>query len=162
MRTTKQKISNYGFFALMLAPLALLSFLPTPGADHFEVYLNKKLVLQQYVGQNSTTKSIALDQRNISDQVNVFYSHCGVLGKKRTITIRDGQTVLRQWRFPDAETTKATTQHLMSMNAKDILSFHNKAGDRKVNLYYSSEQIPDGRLLASIVLDNDNASKTQP
>ena len=162
MLTRKQNIMKLGLFAMILLPVTLLSFIPKPGADHFEVYLNKKLVFQQYVGQNTTTKSLALDQGNINDQVDVFYSHCGVMGKKRTITIRDGQTILRQWRFPDTENDKAAANRLMSMRAKDILSFQSKGSDRKINLYYSSEQIPDGRLLASIVLDTENTNKAQP
>jgi hypothetical protein len=47
----------------------------------------------------------------------------------------------------------------MSVGAKEILSFNQKNDDRKLSLVYSSEEIPEGRLLASIVLDNDTRSQ---
>jgi hypothetical protein len=135
------------FLSMMLLSVTFFSF--RPGGDHYEVYLNKKLVLTQIVSQAASIKSLALDQRNVNDQVDVYYSHCGKLGSKRMITIKDGKNVLKQWRFSD-EAGK-----FMSVGAKELLAFQNKNGDRKINLYYTSEQIPDGKLLASIVLDTD-------
>ena len=161
MRTRKQRLVNIGTLALLLS-VTLFSFLPKPGADHFEVYLNKKLIFQQYVGQQSSPKSLALDQRNLNDQVDVLYSHCGKIGSKRTITIKDGKNVLKQWRFADVDGQKASAGKLMSMSAKDILALQQKGADRKLNLYYSSEELPDARFLASIILDTDNSNKALP
>lgn len=147
MQTRKQKNMAAGLLAVALCA-SLLSF--APGGDHFEVYLNKKLVFQQVVSQPGSVKSLSLDQRNINDQVDVFYSHCGKIGSKRSIAIKDGKTVLKQWRFADAGGNK-----FMSIGAKELLAFKDKNSDRKINLYYTSEEIPDGKLLASIMLDTD-------
>jgi hypothetical protein len=141
------------FISMMLLSVTFLSF--RPGGDHYEVYLNKKLVFTQIVSQPGSLKSLVLDQRNVNDKVDVFYSHCGKLGTSRAIAIKEGKHVLKQWRFSD-EAGK-----FMSVGAKEILAFQNKNGDRKIDLYYSSEQIPDGKLLASIVLDTD-ANKAIP
>jgi hypothetical protein len=149
MQNRKQKRTVVALLAATLLSVTFFSFSSIPGGDHFEVYLNKKLVLTQIVSQPGSLKSLALDQRNANDQVDVFYSHCGKLGNKRVITIKDGNNVLKQWRFSDA------TGKFMSVGAKDILAFRNKEGDRKVNLYYSSAEMPEGRLLASIVLNTD-------
>ena len=135
------------FLSMMLLSLVLISF--RPGGDHYEVYLNKKLMFTQFVTQAGAIKSLVLDERNFDDKVDVFYSHCGKLGTKRKIMIKDGKNVLKQWRFSD-ESGK-----FMSMGAKEILAFQNKNSDRKLNLYYSSEEIPDGKLLTSIILDTD-------
>jgi hypothetical protein len=135
--------------AFALLSVTLFSFSLRPGGDHFEVYLNKKLVFTQIVSQPGTLKSLTLDQRNANDQVDVFYSHCGKLGNKRVIAIKDGKNILKQWQFSDA------TGKFMSFGAKDILAFQDKTGDRKLNLYYSSSEMPEGRLLASIVLNTD-------
>lgn len=153
MQNRNQRRMVVAFISMMLLSVTFLSF--RPGGDHYEVYLNKKLVFTQVVSQPGTLKSLVLDERNVNDKVEVFYSHCGKLGTKRVITIRDGNNVLKQWRFSN-EAGK-----FMSVGAKDILAFQNKKNDRKIDLYYSSEQLPDGRLLASIVLDTD-ANKATP
>lgn len=158
MRTRKGTIGKLVLLSTML--LATYSFIPAPGGDHFEVYVNKKLVFQQIVSQPSAIKSVALDQSNISDQVDVFYSHCGKIGTNRSIIIKDGNSVLKQWRFADVA-NNTTEKKFMSMNAKDLLAFKAKGSDRKLNLYYSSEEIPNGKLLASIILDTEN-KKVEP
>ncbi len=148
MHNRKQNRTVIALLAVMFLSIAFFSFSSRPGGDHFEVYLNKKLVFTQIVNQPATPKSITLDHRNADDQVNVFYSHCGKIGSKRTIAIKEGKNVLKQWRFSDA------AGKFMSVEAEDILAFQNKNGDKKIDLYYSSAEIPEGRLLASIVLDN--------
>jgi hypothetical protein len=156
MQTKNQLRLATALFTLGMFTLTLFSSSFRPGADHYEIYLNKKLVLQQYVTQSAAIKSVALDQRNQNDQIDVFYSHCGQLGAKRTITIKDGKAVLKQWSFSDGADNK-----FMSVGAKDILAFQNKNSDRKLSLYYSSKELPEGRLLASVILNTD-VIKAQP
>lgn len=156
MQTRNQKLLLIGILAISVLSLTLFSFSPRPGADHFEIYLNKKLLFQQYVGQTSALKALTLDQRNANDQVDIFYSHCGKLGTKRTVTIKDGKNTIKQWRFADGSGNK-----FMSVGAKEILAFKNKDTDRKLNLYYSSEELQEARLLASIILDTDD-NKAMP
>lgn len=115
------------------------------GGDSFEIYLNGKLVLQQALYNNKEVKSLQLTQSSENDKVDIYYSHCGQTGKNRTITIKDGQNrLLKEWHFADA-----TGKNAMSFKLKDILSLQNK-NDNRLNLYYSSKELPDGRLLASI------------
>ena len=80
----------------------------------------------------------------------MFYSHCGKLGTKRTITIKEGATVLKQWQFSDAGSSK-----FMSVKAKEILAFQNKKDDRQLKLYYASAEMPEGKVLASINLNTE-------
>lgn len=148
MQIRKQQRFIAAIFTMTILSVLLLSFIP--GGDHYEVYLNKKLIFQHFVTQPGSLKSFTLDERNIDDKVDVFYSHCGKLGNKRSISISDGKTVLKKWRFADDANNK-----FMSVGAKEILAFQNKNTDRKLNLYYSSEEIPGGKLLASIILDSD-------
>jgi len=149
MQTRKQQRAVVGLLAATLLSVTFFSFSSRPGGDHFEVYLNKKLVFTQIVNHTGSLKSLVLDQRNANDQVDVFYSHCGKIGSKRTIAIKEGKNVLKQWRFSDA------TGKFMSVGANDILGYQNKNGDKKLNLYYSSQEIPEGRLLASIILNTE-------
>ncbi|MBC7827650.1 MAG: hypothetical protein H7122_07890 [Chitinophagaceae bacterium] len=151
MQTRKQTRLAVGLLAMAILSVTLFSFSLRPGGDHFEVYINKKLVFQQIVSQPSSLKNFSLDESNKSDRVEVFYSHCGKIGSKRTITIKDGKNTVKQWRFSDVGSHK-----FMSIGAKDILAFQNKNADRTINLYYSSEELPEGRLLASITLSTDS------
>jgi hypothetical protein len=155
----QNKVQGYlvaGLSAMILLSFTIFSF-SVPGGDHFEIYLNKKLILQDFVSQNASVKTVALDQQNVNDEVNIYYSHCGKLGSKRTIVIKDGKNVLKQWRFSDVGSKK-----FMSFGAKELLSFQSKNGDKKLNLVYSSEQLPEGRLLATIFLDTETVQKVIP
>lgn len=155
MRTRKSTVGKLALLGTMLVTLATYSFMPAPGGDHFEIYLNKKLLFQQIVSQPSGVKSLTLDESNLNDKVEVFYSHCGRVGTTRTIAIKDGNNILKQWRFADVAAA-LHEKKFMSVNAKDILAFKSKSPDRKLSLYYSSEEIPEGRLLASVLLDTDS------
>src|ERR1700730_10345830 len=90
---------------LVLAALCatLFSFSGKMGTDSFEIRLNNKPVIQQYVTQKAAVKSLQLDQSVYNEQIDVYYSHCGQIGKDGSITIKDGQNkILKEWNFSDA------------------------------------------------------------
>ena len=119
--------------ALVVICAILSSFSPKPGGEGFEIYLNNKVVLQQYGGDMNTVKSLQLTQSSAADQLTVKYHHCGKIGKNRIITIKDGQNkVLKEFRYTDA----ATPVSAMAINVKDILSL--KKGSSTLKLFYSS------------------------
>jgi len=156
MQKRNQKRLSIVLLAMALCSVTFFSFSVRPGGDHFEVYLNKKLVFQQFVTQTAGVKTFSLDQSHVNDQVDIFYSHCGKIGNKRTIVIKDGKNVLKQWRFADIAGKK-----YMSVGAKEIIALQIKNGDSKLSLYYSSEQLPEGRLLAAVILNTDD-NKAMP
>lgn len=115
------------------------------GGEGFEVYLNNKLVLQQFGKEMNTVKTLQLDQTASNGELAIRYFHCGQAGKSRVVTIKDEQDViLKQWKFGD---TKDASLKLCC-NVKDILALPKIKAGKKVNLYYSSAEIPNGRLLA--------------
>ena len=125
------------------------------GGEGFEVYLNNKLILQQYGKNMETVKSIQLDQSASNGELAVRYYHCGQPGKGRVITIKDEQNVvLKEWKFGDAKDASAK----ISCSVKDILALPKIKAGKKVNLYYTSGQLPNGRLLAVITSANKNNS----
>lgn len=127
------------------------------GGEGFEVYLNNKLILQQFGKEINNVKTLQLDQSASNGQLAVRYFHCGQAGKNRMITIRDEQNVvLKEWRFGN---TDAGVK--MCCSVKDILSLPKIKAGKKVNLYYTSEELPDGRLLAILTTVNKN-SAAQP
>ncbi len=129
----------------LLLLLALSSFGLWPGSDSFEVYINNKLVLEQYVYNRKATPPLLLDEAG-TEQIDVFYSHCGITGTSRKITLKDEQNkILKEWRFPDVD---AHVKNAMSCNAKDIAAF--KKGHQSLNLFYSAKEIQKEIMLAPI------------
>ena len=124
------------------------------GGEGFEVYLNNKLVLQQYGEKMNTVKTLELDQRAGNGQLAIRYYHCGKPGKSRVVTIKDEQNVvLKEWRFGDAKDAAAR----VSCNVKDIFALPKFKAGRKLNLYYAASELPNGRLLATLTTVKDVA-----
>ena len=125
---------------------AIFSFSPKPGGEGFEIYLNNKAVIQQYGSDMNNLKSLQLSQSSSNDQLTIKYHHCGKIGRNRVVTIKDGQNkMLKEFRYADAATPVAA----MSVNGKDILSLK-KGSSNTLKLYYSSSELPGGRILATI------------
>lgn len=144
------------FGSLIMLSIVLFSFKAAEaifGGEGFEVYLNNKLILQQYGKEINTVKTVQLDQSASSGELAIRYYHCGQPGKARVVTIKDDQNVvLKQWKFGDAKDASAK----VCCNVKDILALPKLKTGKKVNLYYSSEQLPNGRLLAVLTAVNKN------
>lgn len=134
--------------ALLALCATLFSFSSYRGGDSFSIYLNNKLVFEQHVSMKEGVKSFELGKANYNDQLSIFYSHCGKPGQGRSIAIKDeNNKTLKEWKFGDGTSSKS------SMNCKvgDILDLQkNKEG--KLQLYYSSKELPKGHLLAAIVV----------
>ena len=141
--------------ALMLAFCATLFSFSTFGVDHFEIYLNKKLVLKHFFIQKAGLETLKLQQSDGDAQLDIFYNHCGRLGNERTIMIKDEKNnVLKQWRFTDGN------NKFMSCKVKDILKLQ-KNSKHTLQLFYSSKEIPEGKLLAAISAEA-GSNKTTP
>jgi hypothetical protein len=127
------------------------------GGEGFEVYLNNKLVLQQFGKEVNNVKTLQLDQSASDGQLAIRYFHCGRAGKNRVVTIRDEQNiVLKEWRFGNTDAGAK-----MCCSVKDILALPKIKAGKKVDLYYTSEELPNGRLLAILTTVNKN-SAAQP
>ena len=125
------------------------------GGEGFEIYLNNKIVLQQYGSDMNAVKILNLDKAADNDQLSVRYHHCGKVGKSRTITIKDAQDkVLKEWKFSDVSDAASR----ISCKVKDILNLR-QGKDNTLKLYYSSSELPKGRLLTSIVAGTRNVAK---
>jgi hypothetical protein len=138
---------------LVLSCFALLSFTVKPGGEGFEVFLNNKLVLQRFGNQMNQPQTLQLAQGSPNDELIIKYHHCGQAGKNRVLTVKDGQDkMLKEFRYADSKNTGG-----MLCKVKDIISL--KRGNNSVlKLYYTSDEIPGGRLLASIVTASSTAA----
>lgn len=119
------------------------------GGDIFAIYLNGKQVLRQVVHTEPSVKTLSLVSGNEKDKIDVLYSHCGQAGKSRVITIRNEKNELvKKLSFGDG-----SDESLMGFHRKDL----GNAKQTKVSLYYSSSELPAGKLLARIVWQETRA-----
>ncbi len=138
--------------AMMLLATAfiLLSFSSNFGGEGFEILLNGKVILQQFGKDLNTVKELQLKQSSPTDKLTIRYHHCGRVGKNRIVTIKDGQDkMLKEWHFRDLNTNSD-----MSCSVQDILSLK-KNNNSVFKVYYSSSELPGGRLLTSVILGNN-------
>ena len=139
---------------LWVALCATLFSFSDMGGDSYSIYLNKKAVVQEYVTRQASVPQVSLDQISANDEFQIYYSHCGQIGKSRSITIRDEQhTLLKEWRFADAS---GDDHSAMTVKTAEILALHQK-GNKKIKLVYSSNELPEGRLLAYVLFKDTNA-----
>ena len=147
MKTIAKKLS--AAIAMIAICFGLFSFSSPWGGEGFEIFLNNKLVSQQFGKEVNNTKSLQLDQRYANDELTIKYYHCGQPGKNREITLRDGNNnVLKDWRFDNASANETAG---MDCPVKDILAAQKRSSNGTLNLYYSSTEIPQGKLLMTIV-----------
>ena len=128
-----------------LALCALLfSFSTAPaGGEGFQIFLNNKVVLQQFGNEMKTVKTLNFDQAAPDDQLAIVYHHCGKTGKDRVLTIKDEKnTTLKKWNFKDEG-------NRMTCKVSDLLGLQ-KGNSHVLRLYYFSSELPEGRELVDI------------
>lgn len=128
----------------------LSSFSLKFGGEGYQIFVNSKMVLESFGKDMNTVKSISLNGFPENSLLTVRYYHCGKIGKNRVVAIKDNrQQVLKEWRYDDA--TEVVSG--MKCGVRDIIQL--KKGNTDLFLYYTSSELPNGRLLAEI---NMNAS----
>jgi hypothetical protein len=133
------------FVAVIALAAALASFTFKPGGEGFEIYLNGKLWVQQYGTEMNTVKTLSLDNTSPNDQLTLKYHHCGKAALNRVITIRDEKDViLKEFSFENVDRPLSA----MTIRLGDITGANKKKGTLK--LYYSSTELPKGRMLVSM------------
>jgi hypothetical protein len=147
------------FAAIKLLALAALlvttsSFTGAWGGDTYRVYVNNKLVLEQFVHMQKSIPAIRLDLRSPNDEIRVYYTHCGQVGHARNLTLKDNNNkVLKQWKFADVSSSDGP----MSCKAADIMGLSKANG--RLGLYYSAKEAPGGKLLAVVSVGRDDEAR---
>jgi hypothetical protein len=142
--------------AMMLVAIAaaLLSFSPGFGGEGFEILLNGKVLLQQFGKDLNNVKTLQLSQVVANDRLTIRYHHCGHVGKNRIVTVKDRKDkILKQWSYRDNESPVSE----MLCSAQDIITLK-KAGNSVFKIYYSSSELPGGRMLASVMIGNGDVA----
>src|SRR6516225_2979243 len=122
---------------LLILFVGLFSFSNNRGGDSFEIWLNGKLMLQQFVHVSSAVQTLHLNATLANDKLDIYYRHCGQVGTSRFITIRDeNDRPLKVWRFADSNGSDPA----MSIKLKDIAGLK-KSKESKLNIFYSSREL---------------------
>jgi hypothetical protein len=119
------------------------------GAHSVQIYLDSKLVIDQYLNFEKTDiPKLVLDPAEKYNQLIVKYSECGRTVTGRKLTLRDNNNkVLKDWSFEGSSTG---FKEPMSCLVKDITVLKPKGSD-KLKLYYSSNDFPEGQQIAYII-----------
>jgi hypothetical protein len=137
---------------LAIAP-TLVSFSPY-GGEGFEISLNGRVVIQRFGNDVNNTGSLQLNPASPNDKLTIKYYHCGRIGKHRTVTIKDGKDkIVKTLSFADSNEPVAG----MSFYVKDILDL--KKPGIVLKLYYSSTELPKGRMLTSVSVGSNALAK---
>jgi hypothetical protein len=132
--------------SLLIVFAGLLLFATNRGGDSFEIYLNGQRLVQAYVYQNPPVQTLQMTSVSAGDELKIFYNHCGRSGTDRYVYLKDDQDrIVKRWHFPDASGKSG-----MACPLSDIVSISNRARNKNLNLFYSSKELPDGRLLAAL------------
>ena len=136
---TLSKISFVFLFAVLIS-----SFKTNPGGEGFEVYLDNKVVLQQFGNDLAKVSTLEVTRESINSKMTVKYWHCGKIGKSRSITIKDmDDHTLKVYRYPDTNSRISA----MEIPVRDMFS-NNKSSTLKI--YYTSSELPKGRELVHL------------
>ncbi|MEO8567576.1 MAG: hypothetical protein ABI419_00525 [Ginsengibacter sp.] len=144
-------LKNAFAIVFAFALLSLLSFNVKAGGDSYKIYLNNKLILEQHVTQPLNIKSLQLDNANANDKLVIYYSHCGQVGKERSLSIKDDKgKILKEWKFAN----KIGSNESMIIPVKELLALTKNNSRGRLNLFYAAQELPKGRMLTSVNLNH--------
>ncbi len=135
----------------MLAALCFIAFgfTTNAGLDSYEVFLNDKLILQNYVNKPLDLRKLQLHTASDQDELRIHYKHCtnkGV-GTGRSITIKDQKgNILKKWEFADASGSRSA----MVIPVKILRELENRSDGSELSLHYTAQENPKGEMLASL------------
>ena len=131
------------------------SFSRISGAHSFQVYLDKKLMIDQYVNSNMEAPVLLIDPTENYNELIVKYNECGRTVTDRTISIKDeANNVLKNWQFEGAA---SGFKDPMVLSMKDVTALKQKT-HKTLKLYYSSKEFPAGQQVAALVIGTEGTA----
>ena len=127
----------------------LFSFASLMGSHSVQVYLDSKLVIDQYIHSKASVPKLILDPAEKYSQLIVKYNECGRTVTGRSLTLKDdNDKIVKKWNF-EGESTGY--EESMTCLVKDLLALKPKESNT-LSLYYSSNEFPDGQQIAQVVI----------
>jgi hypothetical protein len=154
----KTNIQFKALTVLVALCAVLTAFAPKPGAHNYQVYLDDKLIFDQYVDRNAAAPNITVDPAENHKQFVVKYNECNRTITGRALTIKSSDDkVLKEFKF---EGSTSGLKEGMTCSVKEILELKAKStGNLKV--FYTSTDFPEGQQVATLIIGpgSNTASK---
>ena len=132
-------------WVLLVLGAVALSFSVLPGGEGFEISLNDKIIVKRYGSDMEKVQTLQLNAASSGDKLTIKYYHCGRVGKNKTIIFKDIKgNIIKEIHFADVNNPIAA----MTLRVEEILKL--KKGNATLGLYYSSSELPSGRMLVKI------------
>lgn len=128
--------------------MTLMSFSVRAGLDSYEIYINNKMILKQYVNQPLQFDQLQLQNASPQDQLIIHYRHCHepAVGTNRIITIRNEKgDVVKQWKFKDG--TKG-----MTISIGELQQLEKSYAKNDLHIFYTADQMPRPYMLVALHL----------
>lgn len=148
MKTTKLKSAFTGMLLMLLLGLSTMAFSPKLGLDGYEIYLNDKLIMKQFVNQPLNLRTLQLDKASPQDLLWIKYNHCTTKngsGSDRTIVLKDDKGhELKEWKFAN----NGTENKPMKVSVAELLQLEKEHAGHQISMYYKSKELTGAELLA--------------
>lgn len=153
-------MKNFGNGRVVLLLLAITLVAPLMaftlrGGDSVEIYLGKTLAIQQFLHKDKTLKTVDLSTASATEELKVSFNHCGQTGKNRTLSLKDNKQVLKEWKFADIKSGGSVQ---MNIAVKDITAIQKNLKGKQLSLFYTSDLMKDGKVLAILTSNATQAS----
>lgn len=139
--------SRRQFYVLTMLFLSILTALRAGGLDSYEVYLNDKLVMKQYINQPLNLRQLQLNKVKDSDVLRIRYNHCNTpnSGTGRSLFLKgaDG-VVLKKWEFSNVNSTDKG----MVVSVKELRQLERQNKGRELSMYYAARELTTSEMLA--------------
>lgn len=145
------KQASLQLFTLVTLCFILFGFRAKIGLDSYEIYLNDKLVLQQYVNQPLHLRKLQLDRTKDQDQLKIYYKHCQTdgAGTNRSIVVKDQMgKILKKWTFANVK----GPNNAMVIPVKELRQLEKNHALHQLSLHYNAQEHPKGELLTALSL----------
>ena len=152
---TRNHFPWLGLLMIIQACSLLFAFTTMPGAHSMKVFLDDKLMFDEYVDSKSNAPTLTLDQNGRHSKLIVQYSECGRTVSGRKLTLKDGNDkILTQWKF---EGSAKGFEQPMECSVKDIIGLKSKTNGN-MRMYYSSNEFPQGHQIINISISADKST----
>jgi hypothetical protein len=149
MKKTKIGRALLLLFTLVAFNFTTSGFTNNFGLDSYEIYLNNRLLLKQYVNQPLNLRVLQLEKTQENGQLQIGYTHCmnkGV-GTGRSLALKDeAGNLLRKWTFADGGGSGLK----MTIAVKELLQIEKKNAGHELSLYYTAHELEKGEMLSII------------
>lgn len=151
----KKKMFMYAVLVLAMA-ISMTAFVSPTGGEGYQIYIDDKLILEQFGSEMKQVKNLQLDQSHKKSELKVKFYHCGMAGRSRTLELRTpGKQVIKSWQFANEE----GKNFAIRVRVEEILDLQKRAGAGTLHLFYTSQEAPDGRFLAGITIGGKSVAK---